>query len=529
MLLLSPVALALDYTDDFSTDQAAWSGGEVVDGVLRLTDETATLVADPVESFVATLRVRMTTEGSVAIDAGGEALTLQFSGAGAVVFAGTRLPLPPEHLRWEPAANPVIEPGADYWDGGNTLHCEVLRDPDSGTWFLYWTGEMASGYPYRQIGVATSTDGVSWERYAGNPVLTIDYDRTSIDGIHVHMPTVVRESGGDFHMYYSCYQNDVGNRLCHATSPDGLAWTPQGMALDKGGPGEFDEGSLRMPDAWIGDDGTWHLWYDGTDPTEHYGGTGYATSADGWTWTKHGEILPAESALQALSVWRSPYGLVSFHNKDDAFRMATADPADPATWTDAGEVLRKGWAAWNDGYIQAPSVWVDGSTWRMWFNGYTYTEARERIGYAEGEALPGTWLDVGLASDGAQLTATVNGVSTTVDLPSGSPLRVVAIGTAELDDVAVRGESTPTDTGGDTGADTGAADTGGDTAAADTGRDSAAEAVDEPDPEAGCGCQSGPVAAGSFALPLAAWVLVRRFSRRSANATRPRGAALPPR
>ncbi len=475
--------------------------------MLRLTDGTATLQADPVESFSATLRVRMTTEGSVAIDAGGEALTLQFSGAGAVVFAGNSWPLPPEHLSWTPSATPVLEPGRDFWDGANTLHCEVIQDPDTGTWFLYWTGEMDSGYPYRQIGVATSTDGVGWERHAGNPVLTIDYDRTSIDGIHVHMPTVVREPGGDFHMYYACYQNDLGNRLCHATSPDGLAWTPQGMSLDKGGPGEFDEGSLRMPDAWIGDDGTWHLWYDGTDPTEHYGGTGYATSPDGWSWTKHGEILLAEEALQSLSVWRSPYGLVSFHNKDDYFRMAMASPADPASWTDGGEVLRKGWAAWNDGYIQAPSVWVDGSTWRMWFNGYTYTDATERIGQAEGEAHPGGWLDVGLAFDGRTLTATVHGASASTDAPGNAPLRVVAIGAVELDDVAVQGVPIPQDTGGDTATeDTAGGDTGGDSAPADsTGQDTAGA----PEPAPGCGCESGGRSVGIIAVALSA-VLRRR-------------------
>jgi hypothetical protein len=509
MLLLAPLALALDYADDFSTDQAAWTGGEVVDGVLRITDSTATLNAAAVQDFTAALRVRMTTEGSVALDAGGEALTLQFSGAGAVVFAGQRWPLPPDHLSWTPSSTPVLEPGSDSWDGGNTLHCEVIKDPDTGTWFLYWTGEMDSGYPYRQIGVATSTDGVTWERHAGNPVLTIDYDHTTIDGIHVHMPTVVREPGGDFHMYYACYQNNVGNRLCHATSPDGLAWTPQGMALDKGGTGEFDEGSLRMPDAWIGDDGTWHLWYDGTDPTAHYGGTGYATSPDGWTWTKQGQILPADDALQSLSVWRSPYGLVSFHNKDDYFRMATADPADPAIWTDGGEVLRKGWAAWNDGYIQAPSVWVDGSTWRMWLNGYTYTDATERIGYAEGEALLGGWLDVGLQFDGTTLTATVNGASTSVEAPGSAPLRVVAIGTAEIDDVTVQGEPIPEDTGGDTAPE----DTGGDTSAEDSAaEDSGTGGKDTggaPEPQPDCGCDSGRGSVGFFAVALTAALLRR--------------------
>ena len=52
-------------------------------------------------------------------------------------------------------------------------------------------------------------------------MLTIDYDLEAVDGVHVHMPTVTRATDGTWHMFYACYQNNVGNRLCHATSPDG--------------------------------------------------------------------------------------------------------------------------------------------------------------------------------------------------------------------------------------------------------------------------------------------------------------------
>ena len=38
---------------------------------------------------------------------------------------------------------------------------------------------------------------------------------------------------------------------------------------------------MRMPDVQIDEGGTWHMLYNGTDPEQHYGPTGYATSADG--------------------------------------------------------------------------------------------------------------------------------------------------------------------------------------------------------------------------------------------------------
>ncbi len=493
MLLLLLPALAADLSDDFSTDQGLWTGGTVVDGVLRVADGPAVLDVGAVTSFTATLRVRMTTEGRLNLEAGGQPLQLEFIGPGAVLFGETRWPLPPEHVAWAGQADPVRERGDDYWDGGNVLHTEVFYDDETATWFMYWTGEMKDGYPYREIGVATSTDGVTWTAYPGNPVLSIDYDTTTVDGIHVHMPTVVREASGTWHMFYACYQNNVGNRICHATSREGILWDPLGVVLDHGAAGEFDSGSLRMPDVWIDDGGTWHMWYDGTLPDEHYGPTGYATSPDGTTWTKHGAILPAADALQGLSVWASPYGLVSFHNKDDYFRMATASKADPSVWTDGGVVLTKGWASWNDGYIQAPSVWVKDTTWKMWFNGYTYTEpAQERIGTAEAHAQPGGWLDVGLRWDGTTLTATVHGADMTLATNGSTPLRVYAEGTAELDDLVL----TTTVAGEDSG-DTAADTAGGDTEANPPG------GGDEAD---GCGCNGAgaPTAAGALVLGLAA-------------------------
>ncbi len=497
MLLFASFAFALDYTDDFSTDQGAWSGGVVVDDVLRIVDGSADFLGDPMSSFTVSARVRLATEGTLSLSAA-NTIAVDFTGPGAVQVATQTWPLPPTHLAWTPADDPVIEPGSDYWDGGNTLHCEVHYDGGTGTWFLYWTGEMAEGYPYRQIGVATSTDGKTWTKYAGNPVLTIDYDTTTVDGIHVHMPTVVQKSADEFHMFYSCYQNNLGNRICHATSPDGLAWTPEGVALDFGAEGEFDSSSLRMPDAWIDESGLWHMWYDGTGPDEHYGPTGYATSTDGYTWTKQGEILPFEDALQGLSTWATPYGLASFHNKDDYFRLATAPLGEADDWTDQGEVLRKGWGDWNDGYIQAPSVWVDQTTWKMWFNAYTYTDATERIGYAEASANPGGWMDIEAEWDGVRWTGSVDGAELSIDGVNDGVIRFTATGTAEVDEIRITGVEWPEDSGNPPAEDT--AD-GGDTA--DSAPPEAEDTGDKPaDGDEACGCQGGP-SAGLAAVLLA--------------------------
>ncbi len=507
MLLLVHIASAGTLADDFSLDAGSWTGdGVVIDGALRVTDGRAELVGmspGQVESFELTARVRMLDGGQLGLRAGDTPIVADFDGGGALAFGDTRWPLPMSHLTWVPEADPVFEAAGDSWEAGGVLHCEVVHDADSGTWFLYYTGFFGPpGYGYRQIGLATSPDGHTWTRWTGNPVLTIDYS-SDIDGVHVHMPSVTVDQLGLWHMVYACYQNNVGNRICHATSPDGYAWTEAGVGLDRGAPGSFDEGSLRMPDVWLAPDGNWHLWYDGTAPEEHYGATGYATSVDGWSWVKQGEILPFETALQGLGVAETPWGLEAFYNRDDYFVRASADVATPDVWVEAGVVLTKGWSWWNDGYIQAPTLARDGTTWRMWYNGYTYTDGFERLGTAEGVATPGQWFDLRLRWDGSTLAAAIDGA----EMPSSEArmsgaVALDVVGTAELDDVLVVWTDRAVDTGetGETGDPDG-----------DDSRDSERAA---PQAEEGCGCASPSRRVGFVAAGLSLLAGIRRRTRR---------------
>ncbi|MES2639594.1 MAG: MYXO-CTERM sorting domain-containing protein [Myxococcota bacterium] len=517
MLLLSAsLAVAADtYEDDFSADLGRWTGGGVADGVLVVTDGTTTLPLGALASFYGTLRVRLAAGETLTVGVGDQAWTADYRPGGGVTLGADALPLPTGHYAWEPDADPVIEPGADAWDAGNTLHSEVYYDDATATWFLYWTGEMAPpGYGYRQIGLATSRDGVNWTKYAGNPVLTIDYDHTTVDGIHVHMPTVVKD-GADWHMFYSCYQDSVGNRICHATSPDGYTWTPEGVALDFGVGGEIDSGSLRMPDVLIGPDGTWHMLYNATDPEQHYGPTAYATSADGWTWTKHAPLSADELRFQGGGLYDGPYGIEQWWNCNDVFCHSTAQWSDLTTWVDEPDVvLAKGWSWWNDGYIQAPTPWLVGTTWHMWFNGYTYTDAHERIGHAQSVPVPGRWFDLALAWDGTTLTVTQSGATQTVALDAVDALVITVVGAAEVDSVALAWEGAPVDTAGDTGGDTATGDTAGDTATGDTAADTDDTPADT-DTEGmadGCGC-AGTGAAPAWAAVVAALGLSGRRRR----------------
>lgn len=83
-------------------------------------------------------------------------------------------------------------------------------------------------------------------------------------------PSVI-EFDGTFYMYYTSanpWQGDGAGgkgepRIDFATSPDGLHWTYQGVAIPKGGQGAWDEERPQAPAKPILKDGTWYLYYAG--------------------------------------------------------------------------------------------------------------------------------------------------------------------------------------------------------------------------------------------------------------------------
>ena len=508
LLLTLGAALGAEALDvDFEDDAGPWEGGAVSGGVLALDGGSAAVELGALASLTATLRLRAVGEGTVSVSAGDATWAAAYAEGGALTLGEEGLPFPYGHYTLAPDDAPVLRAGTDYWEAGGVLHCDIHYDDASSTYFLFYTGVMSPGYGYRQIGIATSPDAETWTRYAGNPVLTIDYS-ADIDGVHVHMPTVVTDDDGTWHMFYSCYQNDVGNRACHATSPDGYAWTPEGVALDFGEAGEFDDAGVRMPDVLIGDDGTWHMLYNGTRWGEHYGPTGHATSADGWTWTREDAVSDDEYRLQGGGMVETAYGVEQWWNCEDVFCYSVADPDDWSVWTDADEVvLAKGWAPWSEGYVQAPSPWVIDDTYHLWFNAYDPYSGLETLGHARSEPAPGSWFELTLSWDGEALTASMDGgPALTTPLAEASGLRVSATGQAEVD-YAYMAYSLREDDPGDS--DAGDSDAG-DSDAGDSDQGDTGPVADVPtEAKGGCGCGGG----GAAGLILLAVLPVARRRR----------------
>lgn len=217
----------------------------------------------------------------------------------------------------------VLEAGASgAWDDGGVFIASVMYD---GGFTMWYTGRSAT-ISANSIGVATSADGTTWTKVAGNPVFVAG-TAGSWDESYVREPSVVKV-GATYHMWYAGTNAWPAFSIGHATSSDGLTWTrdPANPVLVPS-PGAFDDATVYGPRV-VHYGGAFHMWYSGGDgASDEVWEIGYASSCDldGSTWTK--------------------------------------DPDNP--------VLTLGTApAWDCGdSVDYCTVLHDGTDWRMWYSG----------------------------------------------------------------------------------------------------------------------------------------------------------------
>ena len=127
------------------------------------------------------------------------------------------------------------------WNSGTYGPVDVLYNPlaeNSGddpfnySFTMYFDGTDGSS---EKIGLAYSANGNYWKAYSSSPVLDIgptgawDGPEAGQDPPHTNAyvgnGTVIRESAGVWHMWYSGGQNQIGDGIGYASSSDGITWT----------------------------------------------------------------------------------------------------------------------------------------------------------------------------------------------------------------------------------------------------------------------------------------------------------------
>jgi len=192
--------------------------------------------------------------------------------------------------------NPVLTNGAEGWDSTGIIGMPSVIYDGAGA-FTMWYGWASDSPPEEgtAIGMATSTDGVNWTRYPGNPVLTSGEPGEWDDALDEH--SVVFD-GESYHMWY--LGEFLGSTIGYASSPDGIAWTKHPDPVFEGLVGEevWDERFLTVTVFLHG--GTFHMLYGvDTEVTEY--AISYASSPDGVVWTRGPEAPVLAPSPQGMA------------------------------------------------------------------------------------------------------------------------------------------------------------------------------------------------------------------------------------
>lgn len=193
-------------------------------------------------------------------------------------------------VNWEKKGAVFTKGATGAWDSNRVGYPAVIYS--AGTYEMYYQGQDSTTSNFIRIGLATSTDGMTWTRYASNPVLNLGTSGTW-DSKFVQAPSVIKETNPStgatvYRMWYTGSDNVTFN-IGYAESADGKAWTKHSgnPVLKVGASGSWD--SKRVIFANVRHEGsTYMMWYSGDDTS----GTlsyeiGYASGTDPVTWTKY--------------------------------------------------------------------------------------------------------------------------------------------------------------------------------------------------------------------------------------------------
>ena len=268
---------------------------------------------------------------------------------------------------WEKySGNPVL--GGDY---GTCFDICVLKDDSTYRMWFSWR-------PKASIAVVESKDGLHWSK----PIIVLPPNKTSGWEDDVNRPIVVKQ-GGAYQMWYTG-QAKGGSAIGYATSSDGLTWQRMSgqpvVAADQ----PWEKVAVMCPGVvWDGEAKLYKMWYSGGEQYEP-DAIGYATSADGMHWTKRldNPIFKADPTIEwerdkvtACQVvndagWYLMF-YIGFRDVDHA-QVGVARSRDGITnWQrlPANPIVRPTPDGWDADACYKPYAIFDGEKWLLWYNG----------------------------------------------------------------------------------------------------------------------------------------------------------------
>lgn len=189
---------------------------------------------------------------------------------------------------WTPyASNPVLAHGTGVdFDSARCVWGSLGLD--GTTYYIFYAGNNGTKF---SVGVATSSDLISWTKYASNPILTegVAWEGTQVIGPEILTDLVgnIVQYGGKYWLAYINFAaTDIG-----MASADTLTgpWTKYAgnPVLSKGSAGQWDVTNISTCSFKV-ENGVYYLFYEGYKTTTGVWASGIATaSSPTGTWTKY--------------------------------------------------------------------------------------------------------------------------------------------------------------------------------------------------------------------------------------------------
>ena len=252
----------------------------------------------------------------------------------------------PAEQQWQRRAEPVLSTTLTTQDWSRVMLYMPGVIRADGMYKMWYVGTSGPPRPANcHLGYATSQDGIHWEEYPGNPIVT---DEALQDaggwGRCFQSPFVLYDlEERRYRMWFSAlthYEETADGELVemtqqvgYAESPDGIAWEIHPEPVTRSG---------RCPSVIKEDDGTFTMWVNARpegdpDPSAIYGHTMLLRSPDGIHWEEIADVLQPEGIYKSCVypfVMRDGPSLVMWHGghreaqRDDvSFTRAQLDDA----------------------------------------------------------------------------------------------------------------------------------------------------------------------------------------------------------
>jgi len=162
-------------------------------------------------------------------------------------------------------SNPVFSgTSTDIWDQKIRERGYILYE--DGIYYMWYTGYKGDESVEKHLGLATSTDGLSWTRYKDNPIF---------DSGWVEDMSVIKHEGT-----YYMFAEGRGDTAHMLSSTDRIHWKELGkLDIRKSNGAPIEKGPFGTPAIWY-ENSLWYLFYERDDL-----GIWLATSADMKVWT----------------------------------------------------------------------------------------------------------------------------------------------------------------------------------------------------------------------------------------------------